>query len=184
METKRLGFLLLNSAPITNHFIRLLEALNRFKESSIVIHHDVEQAGEFPEEIRQRFNLIILKHSYKTYWSHVNNVYATIDGLEELYKQTLTIDWFITLTPSCYPIKAIEHIEAFYNQCDKDALIDMHVIGGSKEFEQLDVYLKRDFKEQPWFNIPFISSRGKFYILPKFLYSDVVYVFPNVAFNL
>ncbi len=163
MASKRLGFLILTSSSIDSQILRLFDRLSEFDNAQILVHHDAEQAGVFPEHIRIKYNIYLVKPTYRTYWSHINNVLATLDGLKLMYDQCPKIDWFITITPSCYPIKPINFIQDFYDTCDYDALIDMHQIGNSEKFRELDTYLIRDFKTQPWFKIPFLSSKGKFY---------------------
>lgn len=161
---KRLGFLILTSEKIDNQFIRLLERLNEFPNASITIHHDKEQAGEFPVDVKLKYGVKIIEKSYRTYWSHINNVLATIDGFEALYKDENKIDWFITLTPSCYPIKPIDKIQEFYNNCNNDALIEMEEVRNNCNSGNVHKFIIRDLQEQPWFKIPFMTKKGEIYL--------------------
>lgn len=163
MENKKLGFLILSAAPVDVQFIALLDKLFLFKMSSIVVHHDSIQGGVFPVEIIQKYNITLVQPEYRTYWSHLNNVLATIDGLQVLYDLALDIDWFLTITPTCYPIKPIGVIQEFYDNCEFDALIDMHQVGHSDHFRELDSFLLRDFTHQPCCKLPFLSKDLKFY---------------------
>jgi len=163
MENKRIGFLLLMASPVDNQFIKLLNRLYEFPNTLIVIHHDEYQAELFPKDIKLKYNIKFVEPCYRTYWSHLNNVLATLDGLKLMYDEDTKVDWFITLTPSCYPIKPIVEIQQFYNFCQFDALIDMHRIGRSDQTKDLDKYQIRDFNMQPWFKIPFITKSGGFY---------------------
>ena len=140
----------------SEHFICLLDKLVQFTNAKIAIHHDKEQGGEFPAKLIQKYT--IAESTYRTYWSHINNVLATIETFELLFKQAPDIDWFLTITPACYPIKPVAEIQDFYNTCAYDALIDMHPIGKSPQFEEIDRYQIRDFKYQPWLKVPFISK--------------------------
>lgn len=163
MKNKNLGFLILSATQVDTHLLNLLDRLIEFPDAAIAVHHDYAQAGQFPLDVVKKYNILLTNHSYKTYWSHINNVYATIDGLKLLYDQSPKIDWFITLTPSCYPIQKMDNIQYFYNICEYDALIDMHHIGYSDRFVDLDKYLIRDFTSQPWFKMPFFTKKGSFY---------------------
>jgi hypothetical protein len=161
-----LGFIFLTFEPVNDIFIKHLELLSKIKNSKIAVHHDYYKC-EFPDKIIKRFNLSIVNPYYKTYWSHVNNVKAMIDGFKMLYTQPNPPDWYITLTPSCFPIKSIDKIESFYNEANKnniDAFIDMHEVGNTPDMKMLDKTLLRDMYMQPWFKIPFISKKGKFYL--------------------
>jgi hypothetical protein len=162
-RTSILGFSILSFEQPNEHFICLLDKLVQFPNARIAIHHDKEQGGEFPPELIKKYGLLMVESTYRTYWSHINNVLATIATFELLFKQAPEVDWFVTITPACYPIKPVAEIQDFYNTCAYDALIDMHPIGKSPHFEEIDHYQIRDFKYQPWLKVPFISKRLRFY---------------------
>lgn len=162
-ELKRMSFLILSATPPDAQFVALLNRLSEFPQASIAVHHDRYQAGEFPKSLIDRFGLLMVIPEYRTYWSHINNVLATIDGLELLYNQQPQIEWFLTITPACYPIKPIDAIQHFYNGCSYDALIDMHRVGETSEFTELDKFILRDFLMQPFMKIPFVSKQLKFH---------------------
>ncbi len=158
-----LGFAILSFEQPDDHFICLLDKLKQFPNARIAIHHDKEQGGEFPSKLIKKFGLLMVEPTYRTHWSHINNVLATIETFELLYKQSPEVNWFITITPACYPIKPVAEIQDFYNTCAYDALIDMHPIGKSPRYTEIDQYQLRDFNYQPWLQVPFLSKKFHFY---------------------
>ncbi|MBP5502605.1 MAG: hypothetical protein J6Y24_07440 [Bacteroidales bacterium] len=107
----KIAFIILSCDYPGNHFTRLLERLAEFEDSVIYIHHDYNQ-NDFDKSLLNRFNIVMAKNNYVTYWSHINNVKATWDLIKQANEECKP-DWTITLTPTCYPIKSISQIEIF-----------------------------------------------------------------------
>lgn len=105
---KHLGFHILTYQPPDELFISLLDTLKQLPNKvSIALHHDYHQS-DFPQEVIDKYDLLVVKKPHRTYWSHINNVLATFDAIELLYNQEDKPDWYIALTPNCYPIKKPE----------------------------------------------------------------------------
>ena len=155
----RLGFLILSYNEPDDLFIKLLEFLNTFENAVICVHHDYYQSNLSPELI-EKYKLLIVKKYFKTYWSHVNNVLATIEGFKQLLESISSPDWIITLTPNCFPVKSKDDIASFFDVAKDDAFIDMHKVSDYK-LGNVDEWLLRDMQKQPWFKLPFFNRKGR-----------------------
>ncbi|TDH20837.1 hypothetical protein EXU57_20805 [Segetibacter sp. 3557_3] len=155
----RLGFLILSCNEPDEIYTKLLTFLSGFSNAITYVHHDFNQSSLSAEFISQQ-QIEIVKPHYKTYWSHVNNVLATIEGLRQMIKSSAPPDWFITLTPNCFPIKSKQEIETFFNNAVDDAYIDMHRVKDGN-FGELDKWLLRDMEKQLWFRLPFLNRKAQ-----------------------
>ncbi|WP_075590605.1 beta-1,6-N-acetylglucosaminyltransferase [Labilibacter marinus] len=147
-----IAFLFLTYQKPDQHFINLLDVLKRFPSVEVVLHHDFNQSN-FPDEIIKEYNINLLPKHYKTYWSHINNVKATIDGIHYIYNLQSKPDWCITITPNCYPIKSIEHILKFYNDTEFDGFIEMNQLNVTSPNTVREKNFNNKIFKKPLFNI-------------------------------
>lgn len=134
-------FLILSCNKPDTQFERLLKKLRLFQNAIIYVHHDFSQS-DFDLSLKQKYNLIMPDKSYKTFWSHINNVEATWYALADI-ENRFNYDWLITLTPTCYPVKSISYIEQFLNTTDYDAFMEQRLITSVPVIE-LDKWIYRD----------------------------------------
>ena len=134
----KLGFLILSASKPEEAFLDLLEYLNRFQDASIWIHHDFFQAP-FPQCLITKYKINLVKNYYKTAWSHINNLLATITSLNEMFDKSPDLDWVITLTPNCFPIIKPDDLLNFFSHAKADAFIDMHMVA-SEQLGELDKF--------------------------------------------
>lgn len=158
----KIAFIILSCDYPGNHFTRLLERLAEFEDSVIYIHHDFNQ-NDFDKSLLNRFNIVMAKNNYVTYWSHINNVKATWDLIKQANEECKP-DWTITLTPTCYPIKSISQIENFLKESEYDGYMSHRKVTSTPVWE-LDQWIYRDMYHRkiviPIINRPIFIKRRK-----------------------
>lgn len=155
-----IGFVILSFQEPDEAFIRLLGHLSKYPKARVIIHHDCHQSA-FPQALIDRFSLTLFS-GYRTYWSHLNNVLATIHAFRILEKEGLP-DWTMTVTPSCYPAMPLERIAQDLEKTQYDTLIDMRAIDLYRPASALDRWIAKDIKNMRLAKIPFLSRHGKVY---------------------
>jgi len=158
------GFVLLSHKEYDPLYERLLKRLLDFPDSIIAIHHDITKSS-FPNYIFDNPRILKVK-SYTTSWCHINNVLAVNESLKALYSCKSKPDWYIILSANCYPIKSIKYINDFFKNSTFDAYLDIRPVPLSCQIDVLDKWIVKDLKYPILFRIPFISKKGKFYLLP------------------
>lgn len=161
----KLGFYILSYQSPDPVFLRLLSRLRELPNSDIVIHHDLHQS-DFPKDLIQKYDLRLVEKPHRTHWSHLNNVIATFDALTLLYNQPQPPDWYIALTPNCYPLKSAEHILDFFANTCEDYYLDVREVQPNNFPIPLDQWFYEGFHKRIAFYIPFISRKLKFYWRP------------------
>jgi hypothetical protein len=159
---KKLGFHILTYQEPGQFFLKLLDRLRELPNVDIVLHHDTHQSS-FPQEIVEKYQLKLVEQPRRTYWSHLNNVLATFDALFLLYNQPNPPDWYIALTPNCYPIKKIEEIVNFFENTELDYYMENREVVYGKPVIDIDEYIADAFYKREIAKIPFISKKGNFY---------------------
>lgn len=154
----KIGFAILSHKEPDRHFIRLLQKISEFSHPVIALHHDFSQS-EFPDSVVNQFKLKVVEDYNPTKWGHISKIDATFKVFSLLSKEN--VDWCITLSPSCYPVKSINEIEAFLERAEADAYIDYVPI--EREGEGISGRKYKRIYSKRIGAIPFISRKLKFY---------------------
>ncbi|SDL59985.1 Core-2/I-Branching enzyme [Catalinimonas alkaloidigena] len=157
-----LGFYILSYQPPDPVFLKLLARLREIPGAVIAVHHDYEQS-DFPTEVIEQYQLQMVPQSRRTYWSHLNNVLATFDVLKVLYEHPNHVDWFVALTPGCYPIKKAEEIVQFFAEAKEDYYLDIREVTYKQPKIELDKWIADGLYKEEMLKIPFLSKKGHFY---------------------
>ena len=125
-STPSIGFVLLShrDGPQT---LRLIRRLNRsFGDPPIVVHHDFDK-GPFPEGDLP-LNASLVRPHLPTGWGTLATVEAFLAGLALLMQRADAPDWFVSLSPSDYPIKSAAEIRQDLASSHADAFMDLQVV--------------------------------------------------------
>ncbi len=155
----KLGFIILTFTPPDLLFEKLVQRIREIPDSEIVLHHDYSQSG-FPQEFIEKYKILQTRNSHVTKWSHINNVIATIEGFERLYELPDRPDWYITITPNCYPIKSANFIHDFFKTTNANALLKMRKVSLSNPDKMLDKYIVRDLRHR-CVKVPYVNKHLK-----------------------
>jgi len=157
----KIGFAILSHRPPKQVFIKLLEFISAFPNSVIGLHHDFSQS-DFPQDIIDKFYIKVVKPSYTTKWGHISKVPATLDAFKLIYDQSPEVDWFVTISPNCYPIKSHNYILDFLGRTEFDVFMELMAIAPTGHQAPVSHYTTLFSKHR--FYLPMISKRGKFYM--------------------
>ena len=143
-------------------FSRLLDTICRANSEdihfSIAIHHDFHQS-RFPSALIDQYNLHFVENYRPTKWGHVSKVPATLDTFA-LLQQKENPDWYITLSPNCYPIKPFNELANFLKNTVYDTFLEFRKIGSLEDKS----HKERSLFTKYWFRYPMISRKGDFYL--------------------
>ena len=156
----KLGFALLSHKPPDAHFLRLLDYLAKIPNAQIGLHHDFSQSS-FPQQIVEKYGIHIVQPSRKTKWGHASKVPATLDIFRLLQKTDPKIDWYITVSPNCYPLVSRTKLLKFHEEASADVMMDIHRV-----HRNADPWLKVKYRfifSRHFCSVPWISRKGKFY---------------------
>ena len=157
---KELAFVMLSHRQPDAVFRRLLNRLSEIQNAAIGIHHDFGQS-DFPQELIDEHDLSMVNDWTPTQWGHASKVPATLKVFRDLLENT-SAEWFITISPNCYPLKATTGIADFFRHAQSDAMVEMRpVLKGSPPGILRNKY--RFLFSKRLFAIPWISKRGQFY---------------------
>lgn len=94
---------------------RLVNSLNE-KGTTFFIHIDKRSSTSLfkrvAEELNQLPNVYFCKQ-HKCYWGNFSLVEATLEGIDEIFRQEVDFDWAIHLSSQDYPIKSNQQIQSF-----------------------------------------------------------------------
>jgi len=158
----RLGFVLLSHREPDAHFIRLLDWLVSIEGAKIAIHHDFGQS-QFPDSLIQRYGLHMVHPWRPTQWGHASKVPATLNGFRALAKLQSPPEWYLTLSPNCYPIKPAAEIEQFYANASCDVFMQLYKVTPNADRPILRSKQRLLFTRR-LFSLPWVSKSGKYYI--------------------
>jgi hypothetical protein len=127
---------------------RLVGRLNRaFGHPPIACHHDLHQLQidfqDFPK------NIEFVKDPVRTRWGEISTVEALLLGLRTLYSHNEP-DWFVTLSPSDYPVKSADTILRDLAASHFDAYLNHRLINWESRTN-----FKRDQDFEQGFDRPF-----------------------------
>lgn len=100
------------------HPSQLKRLVNRLDgaEASFFIHIDKRSSTNLfkkvVEELKRLPNVYFCKQ-HKCYWGDFSLVEATLEGLDEIFRQEVDFDWAIHLSSQDYPIKSNRQIQLF-----------------------------------------------------------------------
>jgi len=154
----KIGFSILSHKQPDFVFTSLLDELQKYPNKTISIHHDFEQTP-LSKDCFMRENVLLTSSSYRTYWSHTNNIYAIWETFKQLYSENC--DWYITLSANCFPIKQWSYISSFLSESNFDGYIECNNI--FTDYFDFYQYFRKGFNTKYILKIPFISRKGKFY---------------------
>jgi hypothetical protein len=124
----RVGFVILSHRGTDWPLLaRLFPRLRELPEASIALHHDTYQSP-LNRELIERYDVQVVPAVGRTSWSNIINVFATVAGLEVLFRQPRRPRWYVTLSQSCYPIKSASHIAKILDGLTDDFYIDMRLV--------------------------------------------------------
>jgi Core-2/I-Branching enzyme len=155
-----LAFSILSHRPPGKVFLKLLDFLVGFENAVIVIHHDYSQSI-FPEDIIEKYHLQMINNYNTTAWGHVSKVPAVHKTFLRIAELMPNVDWVITLSPNCYPVKSHKDIESFLAKAEEDIYMD-HDLIQKDSWEVPNSHFKTLFT-RPIFKIPFLTKKGRFY---------------------
>lgn len=161
-----IGFIILSHRSIDWQLLaKLLPRLRDLGNVEIVIHHDIYQS---PVDILlvKKYGVHLLNAIERTNWSHISKVTAILRGLKYLSGLSNQPNWYITLSPSCYPIKSASRIIAQLSKLKADFYIDMREVNFHSTGMELDMHIEEAIARRVIGYIPFISRRGSFYWRP------------------
>lgn len=155
-----IAFSILSHRPPGTVFLKLLDFLQQFENAIIVVHHDYTQST-FPEDVIEKYKLIMVKDYANTGWGHVTKIPAILKTFRDIYALKPEIDWVITVSPNCYPIKSANHIKNFL----KEATVDCYMNHDKIQLDSWEVPNSHFITlfTRPIIKIPFFSKKGKFY---------------------
>ncbi len=156
----KFAFCILSHKYPDSLFEQLLSFLNRFSNSTIVVHHDYSQS-DFNDELIQKYNLHMIMPSYSTKWAHISKIPAMISTYQKAIDITPDFDWLITLSCNCFPIKSSDYIENFFLNSKYDYYMENKPLG--MQFEGIYKWHYQTLFTKHIGKIPFISRKGKFY---------------------
>lgn len=156
----KIAFSILSHKYPDSLFIELLEYLSKFKNATIVVHHDDSQS-QFDESLIDQYNLHMIRPSFATRWGHISKIPAIIATFEKAYEVAPDLDWLITLSTNCFPIKSHRHIETFFAESVYDYYMSSHPLG--MRYEGIFKWHYRTLFTKYLFSVPFVSRKGKFY---------------------
>lgn len=157
----RLGFIMLSHQQPDEIFYRLLERINEFPDYVIGLHHDFTQS-KFDFNVLGKFNINLALPCRQTQWGHASKVPATLDAFRAIFEIENNPDWYITISPNCYPIKPSSQILEFLENSQFDAYINLNLIEPNSELENCrNKY--RFLTTRGLIKIPFLSRKGEFY---------------------
>lgn len=156
----KLVFCILSHKKPDSLFLQLLSFLNKFKDVTIVVHHDNSQS-EFDETLIENFNIQMVHPSFKTKWGHISKIPAMIGCYKKAYEVTPDLDWLITLSTNCFPIKAHDTIIKFFENSAHDYYMESHPLGPN--FEGIYKWHYQTLFTKHICKIPFFTRKGKFY---------------------
>jgi hypothetical protein len=139
---------------------KFLDQINKNSSFIPFIHHDFSQST-LPPEILNNNSIVILKEYFKTEWSHISLVKATIELLREAIKN-LEVQWFALLSGSCYPALPLQSLENFLGSTKYYGFIEHTLLNLNTNWLHR-AYHKHVFTQKIG-SIPFISRKGKFYL--------------------
>lgn len=157
----KLAFCILTHKQPDSQFIDLLEFISKFENVTIVIHHDYSQST-FEDSLIEKYNLHMIHPSIKTQWSHISKVFATISIFTKIAEISPDVDWIITLSANCLPIKPREHIKKFFEDSSYDYYMFSHPIG--MQFDGIYKWHYQALFTKYLFSFPFFTRKGKFYM--------------------
>lgn len=158
----RLGFVILSHKPPDEQFHRLLAQLRRYPGARIAVHQDESQAA-MPPEIAEKYNLELVRPSMPTQWGHISKVHATLKAFKLLTEGQVP-DWFLTLSPNCYPLAPPEQVLSYLEQSHYDTFIEFNPLGPGYDF--IYGWHYRTLFTRYRGRIPFVSRYGQFYWRP------------------
>jgi hypothetical protein len=160
LEVMTLAFSILSHRPPGKVFLRLLDFLRRFDQALIVVHHDFSQSM-FPEDIIEKYNLLMINDYEITAWGHVSKLPAILKTFKRIYDINPKVDWVITLSPNCFPIKSVGYIYDFLAKADTDCFMNHDIIKYDSWEVPKSHYIT--LYTRPSFKLPFFNKSGKFY---------------------
>lgn len=158
----KIGFVILSHKEPNPNFIKMLRFLRSIEGSRISIHHDYSQS-QFPDEITQGLGLEMVKDYRVTRWGHHSKVPATLDAFFQMRDEQIP-DWFITLSPNCFPIKSADTILQFFKKSEHDTYIEYNEI--SKAKGGIYKWHYRNLFTRYLFSIPSFTRHGRFHMRP------------------
>lgn len=162
----KIGFIILSAKSFEWPLLaRLLPRLREIPDASITIHHDTFQST-INLDICKKYDVKVIPTVGRTSWASITNVFATITSFKALFQQKKQPEWYITLSPSCYPIKPSKYIINKLSTLSKDFYVDMRLVNFKKSQLLLDKYVEEAIFKKTLFYIPFISRYRKFYWRP------------------
>ncbi len=166
----RVGFVILSHRDTDWPLLaRLFPRLRELPEASIALHHDTYQSP-LNRELIEQYEVLVVPAVGRTSWSNIINVFATVAGLEVLFRQSRRPRWYVTLSQSCYPIKPASYISRILDGLTDDFYIDMRLVNFQVSHLLLDKYVEDAIKKRTLCYIPFISRHGSFYWRPVKIY--------------
>lgn len=160
----KLGFSILSYLPPDAVFLQLLKQIGTWPGASMAIHHDSYQTP-IPTVFSQ-LGALLTNKVYRTYWSHLNNVLATVETLKTLMNQAEKPDWVFTLTPNDLPIKGHNYITNELTNTNANALVDFREVNIANPATDLDTWLATELEHPIQFKMPFVSKKGTLYSRP------------------
>lgn len=141
---------------------RLLPRLRELGDVEVILHHDTHQSPVNLSLVKQH-GVHLLPSVGRTYWSHISKVFAVIRGLEQLFHLPNPPRWYVTLSPTCYPIKPASVIADRLNRLTADFYIDMRQVDFQSSGMELDRHIEEAVTYRTIGRFPFLSRKGKFY---------------------
>lgn len=157
----KLAFVMLTHREPDSLQERLLTRLREIPNTSVGVHHDFGQC-EIAKTFFDKHKLHSVRDWKSTQWGHHSKVPATLEVFRLLYEQT-DAEWFITISPNCYPVAPLNRIVDFFESNSCDALIQMRRVTQDSPLGILRNKYRFLFT-RPVTRVPWISRRGRLYL--------------------
>jgi hypothetical protein len=151
-------FLSHQHSDIFKDFLKYIDNVDGFYP---FLHHDFSQSN-LSEDVLNNKKLIILENWYRTAWSDISVVQATLSLLHEAFHSSQNkYEWFLLLSSSCYPTRPLINLSFFLESTDVDGFMENTRL--NKRTNWLHAAYHKQIYTKSLCSIPFISRRGKFY---------------------
>lgn len=157
----KIAFVMLSHRPPDSVFRRLLGRVREIPDAQIGLHHDFGQSV-LPDGFATDFGIRLVEDWMPTQWGHATKVPATLKVFRLLYEST-DAEWFVTLSPNCYPVQATGKIVDVFEGSQADVHMQFHRVTRDAPPGMLRNKYRFLFT-RPVGRVPCITRSGRFYL--------------------